>query len=778
MHASLLGELRRRQRMLREAGNLDNIQQYRAIAQKNPEPMDPMPHLLIIVDEFAELLANRPDFLDLFVTIGRVGRSLGMHLLLATQRLEEGRLKGLESYLRYRICLRTFSAAESSTVLGKPDAYYLPSAPGVGYLKIDANLPLRFKTALISMPYVPAATRISAADQVREFTTTGRLVPCLTPQNSISGALANADQTEMDVVIERLANPALPANRIPVHQVWLPPLPKNLPFTSLLSQSNDRCDGRDQSAPTPGMLCVPVGLLDVPLEQMQMPLTLDFSGAGGHLAVVGAPQSGKSTLLRTLMSAFIATHSPRDVQLYCIDLGGGQLRALESFPHVGAVCTRTDRERIRLLIRLMYKIIADREVLFRDQNIESMATFRMRRQEGELADFPFGDVFLIIDNVAQLQHDFEQLEAEITNLATIGLTYGVHLVLATNRWPEIRSKIRDNIGTRLELRLNDPTESEVDKKKASELPVGVPGRGLTRDKLQFQTFLPWGSAGQEHGSDSQQQAIRVLMEQARSWKGSAAPPVLMLPGSIKRQELLRAEKPGNTGVPIGLEEFRLDPIYIDLLSKEPHFLILGDAECGKTNLLRLWWSELTRRYTPAQVRIAAIECRSTINLFDITKSEHYLTYASMRMPSSLKESVDCLIATFKERALSTSYTSIRELASARTWTGPHYFLFVDDYDAIVSPAGTPLAPLRDLIIQARDIGFHVVLARSVSGISSTSYEQVVKALREQGGPGLIMSGERQEGKLLHEQTATSLPPGRGYLVRKKYPPTQVQIALA
>jgi S-DNA-T family DNA segregation ATPase FtsK/SpoIIIE len=481
------------------------------------------------------------------------------------------------------------------------------------------------------------------------------------------------------------------------------------------------------------------------------------------------------------MTAFIVTHSPRDVQLYCIDLGGGQLRAFESFPHVGAVCMKTDREKFRLLIRLMYKIIADREVLFRDHNIESMATYRMRRQAGELSAFPFGDVFLIIDNLAQLQHDFEQVEAEITNLVTIGLTYGVHIILATNRWPEIRPKLRDNVGTRLELRLNDPVESEVDKKKAAELPIGVPGRGLIKDKLQFQTCLPWistDSVERVPGDSSQQQVLDALIERTKLWRGPAASPVIMLPTQVRHEEMVQFERPGHTGLPIGLEEFRLDPVYIDLLSMGPHFLVLGDAECGKTNLLRLWWSELAQRYTSEQVRVAAIECRSTINLFDITQSEHCLTYASMRIPSSLKESVDCLANTLKERALPASYSSIKELASAKTWTGPHYFLFVDDYDAIATPSGSVLTPLRDLIVQARDIGFHLVLTRTVSGATSMSYEPIFKSLREMGGPGLIMSGDRLEGKLIHDQSATNLPPGRGYLVQRKYPPTQVQVALA
>ncbi|MBV9711081.1 MAG: type VII secretion protein EccCb, partial [Ktedonobacteraceae bacterium] len=779
MHSSLTGELRRRQRMLREAGNLDNVQQYQIKWQTNPDNMEPMPHLLIIVDEFAELLTNRPDFLDLFITIGRVGRSLGLHLLLATQRLEEGRLKGLESYLRYRICLRTFSAAESSAVLGKPDAYYLPSSPGVGYLKIDANMPLRFKTALVSVPYVPTTHQLVAADMIREFAPNGRLMPCSTMMPGISTAQADANLTEMDIVIARLAEPATPGNRISVHQVWLPPLPKSLKLGALFGRN---FDGTPRyAAPQFGPLRVPVGLLDVPLEQVQVPLLLDFSGAGGHLALTGAPQTGKSTFLRTLMTSFVVTHSPRDVQLYCIDMGGGQLRPFEGFPHVGAVCTKTDREKILLLIRLMYKVIADREVLFRDSNIESMATFRARRQTGDFSDFPFGDVFLLIDNLAQLLHDFEQIEADLVNLVATGLTYGVHIVVASNRWAEVRAKIRDNIGTRLELRLNDPSDSEVDKKKSAELPIGVPGRGLIKDKLQFQICLPWvDTARANRGTDdiSQQQALDALIEQTSMGRGPAASPVLMLPTRVSRQEILSARAPGHAGVPIGLEEFRLDPIYIDLLSAEPHFLVLGDAECGKTNLLRLWWSELTRRYTPEQVQVAAIECRATTNLLEITQSKHFLTYGSMRMPSSVKESVECLTNTLKERTLPATYSSIQDLISTKAWTGPHYFLFVDDYDAVASPSGSPLTPVRDLIVQARDVGFHVILTRTVSGLTSSSYEAILKSLRESGSPGLIMSGSRQEGRILYDQAATNLPPGRGYLVQRKYPPTLVQVALA
>src|SRR5690606_10634611 len=130
------GELIRRQELLRRAGNYSSLLEYEA-ARKAGAPLDPLPTLFVVVDEFSELIANHPDFVELFVMIGRLGRSLGVHLLLASQRLDEGRIHKLESHLSYRISLRTFSAMESRSVIGVPDAYQLPKAPGSGYIRTD-----------------------------------------------------------------------------------------------------------------------------------------------------------------------------------------------------------------------------------------------------------------------------------------------------------------------------------------------------------------------------------------------------------------------------------------------------------------------------------------------------------------------------------------------------------------------------------------------------------------------------------------------------------------
>lgn len=787
VYKSLQGEQERRQRMLREAGNLAKIKEYQAKWRANPGTMEPMPHLMIIVDEFAELISSRADFLDLFVGIGRVGRSLGMHLLLATQRLEEGRLKGLETYLSYRLCLRTFSAAESNIALGTPDAFYLPSAPGVGYCKFETNITL-FKTALISTPFVPAKEQRRPLALIREFTPTGRLIPSAAALaragisiNTTTGPLsldAEQGQTEMAAVIHGLDNAwSASSQHSPVHQVALPPLSKDLTLDTVLKhycQSN--LDGSNWPAASPfGPLRVPIGLLDKPLEQAQEPLVLDFSGTGGHLALVGAPQSGKSTLLRAIVASFIATHSPRDVQFYCIDLGGGLLRAFEDAPHVGSICvnSKLEGDKIRRLVRQVRKVIEDRGFLFQQQRVDGMATFRARRQAGELASFPFGDVFLIIDNMAQLNQDIEQLRDEIIEIIATGLNYGVHVIIAANRWAEIPPKIRDNIGARLELYLHDPVESEFGKAAAATLPASVPGRGLNKDKLHFQAALPIIVQGDSGDVPPVQDAIEAFVQRARrSWNGQEALPVRMLPGMVRWQDLIAAVRPPVCGVPIGVDEFRLEPILIDLTTVGPHFLVFGDAECGKTSLIRAWVRGIERYYPPEEAEFAVIDLRRKLVDIGTSKSQQLAFYAYNQ--DTLKQCIDGLRATLDRRVKESALVPLERLGDEKKWDGPRFFIFVDDYDAFPASAN-PLAPLNNYLMQARDTGFHLILARSAGGAAS-SFDPLLKSLKDMQTPGLVMSGNPMEGAVLGNQRAAPFPPGRGYFIRRRYPVTQIQIA--
>ena len=788
MYASLLGEQQRRQNMLSRAGNLINIRQYQAKWRSNPSAMEPMPYLLIIVDEFAQLIATYEDFLGLFVKFGQVGRSLGMHMMLATQRIDEGRIRNLEGHLRYRIGLRTFNPEESKAVIGRADAYYLPPSPGAGYFKVDEDIYLSFKTALISTPYVPPEQKQeNPLDLICEFTPTGRLVPFQIPTPLASGEAAQDDTlTEMNIVVERIAQVPEPEGGWRVHAVWQPPLAEQIPLSLVLKKCGmGALDGSRWANRYPlGYLNVPLGLLDLPAEQKQVPMILDFSGVGGHLAIVGAPQSGKSMLLRTLLTSLIVTHTPRDVQIYGIDFGGGLLRVFEHAPHVGAICSRAARDKMRRVLRRIKQLLADREALFVAREIDSMSDYRQMRQQGRLNDQEFGDVFLVVDNFGTMQSDFEAADADIINdiahLIANGLTYGVHVVLATNLWTEIRPRQRANIGSRLELRLNDPADSEIDRKLAATLPADTAGRGLHPAKLVFQAALPIIKGEDAVSEFSVQQSLEELVARARqAWEGPTAPPIRVLPPEVSWSDLPLPSPDEPAGVPIGLEEMRLDPFYVDLTGSDAHLLILGDRECGKSTLLRAWLRGLIQRFTPEQVKVILVDYRKT--LVEFLHDEHLLTYA---VTADQVKEVVIRLKTEMEARLEENLKQPAELIGQKQgWCGPHYYLVVDDYEGVATPSPqntNPLNPLESVLGSGAEIGLHAILARRVTEVSRATFDPIYRTIKNMESPGLLMRGDQVEGRqVMHKQNISSeLPTGRAIYVARGRVPTLIQIAHA
>ncbi len=267
------------------------------------------------------------------------------------------------------------------------------------------------------------------------------------------------------------------------HEVWLPPLGATPALDTVLRDAEST--GKPMSA-----LTVSIGVVDRPFEQRRTPLVVDLSGAAGNVAVVGAPQSGKSTALRTLITALAITHDPSLVQFYCLDFGGGVLASLRDWPHVGSVAGRPDSQLARRMVAQLEAIIRTRETVFRDHGIQSMAQYRLLKARRDPVCDRFGDVFLIVDGWATLRREFETIETSITSLAAQGLSFGVHIVISASRWAEIRPALKDQIGTRIELRLGDPTDSELDRRRAQQVPEGKPGRGLSDDGMHMVIALP------------------------------------------------------------------------------------------------------------------------------------------------------------------------------------------------------------------------------------------------------------------------------------------------
>ncbi|WP_367123973.1 type VII secretion protein EccCa [Streptomyces phytohabitans] len=778
MGDSIRGELNRRQEMLRDAGNYANIKDYEK-ARAAGAPLAPIASLVLVIDEFSELLTAKPDFIDMFIQIGRIGRSLGVHLLLASQRLEEGRLRGLETYLSYRVGLRTFSAAESRSALGVPDAYHLPSVPGSGYLKFGTDEMTRFKAAYVSGVYRTGAADddatggpLPADRRPVPFTAAPVPVPHVEPAPGAPApapAVAGDDDaladTVLDVVVRRLEGQGAPA-----HQVWLPPLDTAPPLDELLPGLAP-VPGRGLTRadyPGAGRLVVPMGLVDRPFEQRRDALHCDFSGAAGHMMVLGGPQSGKSTLLRTLITSFALTHTPAEVQFYGLDFGGGGMSSVADLPHVGGIASRLDPERVRRTVAEVAGILNQREEFFRAQGIDSIATYRRRRARGELADQPWGDVFLVIDGWGNFKQEYDMLEEVVTNMASRGLGYGVHVVVAASRTMEVRPALKDQLANRLELRLGDTMDSEFNRKVAANVPADVPGRGQSPEQLHFMTAVPRidGVGSDDNLSEAMEELTRSV---AAAWQGPVAPAVRLLPRDLPAHRLPGGADHPERGIAFAIDENSLEPVFVDF-ETDPFFLVFGESESGKSNLVQLLAKQITERYTPDEARIVVADYRRS--LLGAIPESHMIVYAAM---SHAMDTHMAALQGLMEARRPPEDVTPQQLRDRSWWDGPKMFVIVDDYELVSTSSGNPLAVLTEHLPFARDIGVCFIIARSAAGASRASFEPFMQRLKELGAQGVVLSGDPSEGDIIGSVRARPMPPGRGFFASRKRGTPLVQL---
>lgn len=767
------GEMARRQRILRDAGNLASVADYERAREQGAQ-LEPLPTLLIILDEFAELLEQHPGFSKLFVAIGRLGRSLRIHLLLSSQKVPANRMGELEAHLSYRIALRTNQTSDSRDAIGTADAYHLPKKPGAGYLRVGAGDLQRFQAAYVGAPYsAPAQASAVSAHRARrpgggyrppqQFT--AGFIPDIRPAQTVAPEPSPVLDPEVEgepVTVMETALQQFARHGRPAHKMWLPPL--NTPPTL------DRLISSVQS----GTLRVPWAITDKPRQQRQDVWSVDLSGAGGHVAVVGGPQSGKSTALLSLIMSAALTHTPEQVQFYCLDFTGG-LSGVRNLPHVGAVASAREADRVRRTFALINNLIASRQALFGALGIDTMRDFRRRRNTPEESaaltargDL-HGDVFLVVDgwDVGFTPNGpfYDDYLPAVEAIALQGLNYGVHLVVSSSRWAAIRPAIKDLLQTRLEMRLGDlaDTSFTTQRNTVASIPPNRPGRCISSEGLHMLTPLPRNDGDSDPESAAAGLAAAVTQIE-QIYPNRRAPEVRLLPSQVTLPDIVGAMQPPTTlaerlVVPFGVRESDLRPATTDF-GASAHLIVLGSSGCGKSTVLAALLESIRLRFTPEQARVLLVDYRR--RHLDAIPDEQLIGY--LTTARDVEEGLKPFAAKMRERRPPPGVTS-RQLKERSWWSGPEIFLVVDDYHMVAQRGQmNPLEPIKDLIVDSRDTGLHIIVARNIAQADTAMYDAVLGQIKNLNSSGLIMDGSKLDGLLIGDVKATKQPTGRGIFV--------------
>jgi len=293
---------------------------------------------------------------------------------------------------------------------------------------------------------------------------------------------------------------------------------------------------------------------------------------------------------------------------------------------------------------------------------------------------------------------------------------------------------------------------------------------LSRDKLHFLVALPRIDAV-TNAEDVGAGVADVVTKVRVAWRGRVARPVRMLPDKLPYDQLLGlVGTPERHLVPIGIDEAALAPVYLGF-DADPHFLCFADGESGKTNLLRCIVRSVVDRHTPEQARIILVDYRRTMLGFVTT--EHMIGYAVSA--ASLQAMMADVRGSLTKRLPGPDVTQ-EQLRTRSWWSGPELFVVVDDYDLVATQSGNPLDPLLEFLAQAKDVGLHLIIARRAGGAGRALFQPMIGRLRELSSPGLMMSGNKDEGVLLGTVKPSALPPGRGTIVSRKLGQQLMQVA--
>lgn len=575
--ASINAEIHRRERLFREF-EVNHINQYQK-KFKNGEAKEPLPHLFLISDEFAELKANQPDFIKELVSIARVGRSLGVHLILATQKPSGVVDDQIWSNSRFKIALKVADRSDSNEMLHTPDAAEITQT-GRAYLQVGNNEVYElFQTAWSGADYQPEKDQLGIEDH------TIYLINELGQYEVLNQDLSGLDMaeeikevpTELDVIVQEINHLHQQEGIAAVAQPWLPPLKERITLDEL-----DKVVPIEawQKRTAPSVL---IGVADIPQAQKQEAVAIDLS-KDGNILLYGSPGTGKTTFLQTAAMDLARKQSPENLTMYLLDFGTNGLAPLTQLPHVADSLLLDQTEKIQKFIRIINRELDRRKKLLSEHGVGTIALYR------EVTGKQEPTMVILMDSYESMKD--EPYETDLFKLfmriSREGLSIGVHLIITASRQNNLRAQLYSNFKHQLTLPQNDISEIRgiVGATPLASTMEDIKGRALMkRDEVDVVQFaLP--VAG-----DNDIQIINNLRDQVQSfkemWTGRTPAGIPMVPDELTeaafygREDVAALLDEGK--VPLGLDLENVQPLSWDLI--KGNLLYIFEQEWQKLNII-------------------------------------------------------------------------------------------------------------------------------------------------------------------------------------------------
>ncbi|MCM3616554.1 type VII secretion protein EssC [Sutcliffiella horikoshii] len=725
--ASIKSELKRRQRLF-DQYKVNHINAYTDLYKQN-KTEEPLPHLFLISDEFAELKAEEPEFIRELVSAARIGRSLGVHLILATQKPGGVIDEQIWSNARFRVALKVQDTDDSREILKNGDAASI-TVTGRGYLQVGNNEVYElFQSAWSGAPYLEDTSE--SEDEVAFVTDLG-LVPL--SDVSTTKRKKKSGKTEIDAVVEEIHSVQGKMGIRQLSSPWLPPL------EGRLSRNN-------HSSQEAGI--IPLALMDEPEKQSQTVYNYEML-EDGNIGIFGSSGYGKSHTVLMLLLSIAEKYTPEEVHYYIFDFGNGTLLPIRQLPHTADYFLMDEEHKIEKFMRILKDEMARRKSLFQQREVSSIKMFNAMSED----KLPL--MFMTIDNFDLIKEEMQDLEMQINQFVRDGQSLGIYMIFTATRVNSIRQSLMNNLKTKIVHYLMDNSEAFTILGRVPYSPEPVPGRAIIKkdDAYFSQVFLPGGGSDDFEILDSIRNEVKAIKEKYNGYKEPQ--PVPMLPSDLNIINFAKYTegKMKNGLVPIGLDEEFVQPVFINF-DKYKHCMIVGQAQKGKTNVMKVILNSTLDQ---------GVDSIGLFDSFDRSLSnyneENRVTYLET------KEQIGTWIQEVEQKLFDREADYLEKVQFGDTSMDyAPIFLVVDGYARFVQTLDPMLQDkFARLIKNYSHLGFNIVVSGSNNDLSK-GYDTLtmeVKQIRQ--AMVLMKKSEQNIFTLPYERKEEEIQPGYGYYV--------------